>query len=286
MKMEKHAFLIGAYKNPDYLLRLVDSLDSDKSNIYIHVNKFNDAEFSGFKDLLKGRENIYYYSVFKIKWGGSDMIKSQLFLCDEALKDESNTYFHFITGQDVLCRPLDHFLNYVEKSESNFVSYSPLSPTEYDYRYAYYSLYDLINVRSSRFLKLLNSTLVKIQSLLHVRRKSLGFSELYWGSGWWSLRRDACKYVVAKWKNDINLQKRLRYTFAPDEMLFQNILLNSGENFPVVNDNLRYMKWDGSPSPLTLTINDYDDILQSGKYFARKIDPVISSSLIERIDSE
>lgn len=34
----KHAFLIGAYKNPLYLESLINSLDSEKSNIYVHVN--------------------------------------------------------------------------------------------------------------------------------------------------------------------------------------------------------------------------------------------------------
>jgi len=280
--MKKHAFLIGAYKNPDYLLELIDSLDSERSNFYIHVNKYNDSTFSDFKNKIVNRKNIHYYSSIKIRWGGSDLFKSQMLLCIEALKD-NNDYFHFLTGQDILCRPLNEFFDYVENNDACIISFSLLSNEEYDYRYSYFNLYDILNVRSGAYLKKLNSLLVKIQDVLHLKRKRIIFQNIYWGSAWWSLKRNACQYLVDKWNNNHTLCKRIEYTFAPDEMLVQTLLLNANSNFSIVNDNLHYMKWTGKPSPSTLTLQDYDEIKKSGKFFARKIDPILSSSLIERM---
>ena len=37
----KQAFLLGVYKNPEYVRQLILSLSSDKTNIYVHINKDN-----------------------------------------------------------------------------------------------------------------------------------------------------------------------------------------------------------------------------------------------------
>jgi len=280
----KHAFLIGAFKNPDYLLKLVDSLDSEKSNFYIHVNRYNDCEFNEFRNNISSRINIHYYSIYKIKWGGSDMFFSQMFLLDKALKDYENEYFHFITGQDILIRPLNEFMFYVEECKANFLNYFIMQPSEWNYRYSYYSLYDILDIRSNWLLKKINSLFVRTQEFLHIKRTTMRFKQMYGGSGWWSLRKDACQYLVSKWCEDKAFQKRIRFTHAPDEMLFQTYLLNSEKNIPIINDNLRYIMWEGNSSPKTLTIDDYDDIIQSEKYLARKIDPIASQSLIEKIN--
>ncbi len=278
----KHAFLIGAYKNPDYLLELIDSLDSERSSFYIHVNKFNDNDFSDFKNRIANRKNIHYYSSIKIRWGGSSLFFSQMLLLNEASKDVDNQYFHFITGQDILCRPLDVFLRYIEKEKVNFLNYSPM-PQKWKYRYSCYSFFDILNLQKKGFLRALNRLFIIAQEILHIKRCSFGFSNIYYGSGWWSLEREACQYVLSKWNNDDKLRRRVKNTFAPDEGLIQTILLNSETPFPIVNDNLRYIKWEGNASPRTLTIKDLHDVKKSGKFIARKVEPKESTDLISAI---
>lgn len=78
--------------------------------------------------------------------GGSGLYYSQMLLLNEAIKDEENQYFLFITGQDILCRPLEEFMEYVEVKETNFVEYSPISD-RWKYRYIYYSFYDILDVQ-------------------------------------------------------------------------------------------------------------------------------------------
>ena len=43
--MGKHAFLLGVYTNPDYTDAISNQLLSDKTNIYVHVNDLNWADF-------------------------------------------------------------------------------------------------------------------------------------------------------------------------------------------------------------------------------------------------
>lgn len=91
-----------------------------------------------------------------------------------------------------------------------------------------------------------------------------------------------CFGVLFKIKN--KYRKYIKNTFAPDEMIYQTILLNAENKFNVVNDNLRYMIWDGNSGPRTLGQNDYESIVNSNCFFARKVEPEISGDLIKLIE--
>lgn len=67
---KKHAFLIGAYKNPNYLKGLILSLNSPSSNIYVHINRHNFMEFKEIINFFEKYDNIHFYSAVKVKWGG------------------------------------------------------------------------------------------------------------------------------------------------------------------------------------------------------------------------
>jgi hypothetical protein len=62
------------------------------------------------------------------------------------------------------------------------------------------------------------------------------------------------------------------------------VLLNL--DVPVTNNYLRYIDWgeDGA-NPVTLTEKDYDRILESDCFFARKFDKINSATLIDKIKS-
>ena len=83
--------------------------------------------------------------------------------------------------------------------------------------------------------------------------------------------------------------KVVEYTFAPDEVIFQSILLNSKKDHHVVNDNLRLILWNNQGevgSPVILTEQHFDQIKSSHSFFARKIHPVKSKQLIELIQNQ
>lgn len=59
----KHAFLIGVYKNPEYVKELILSVLSDKTNVYVHINKNNYEEFLNVVDFFKDYSNVVFISV-------------------------------------------------------------------------------------------------------------------------------------------------------------------------------------------------------------------------------
>ena len=79
-----------------------------------------------------------------------------------------------------------------------------------------------------------------------------------------------------------------RYTHAPDEIFCQTALMNDGHNWPLKNDDLRCIIWDGrrNEQPALLRMSEFDEIARSGKLFARKMHPQHSLALLDRIDAE
>lgn len=69
MKSFKHAFLIGAYKNPEYLKMLVNSLRSERSNIYIHINPLYINDFKDLISFYDAVDDVKIISTQKVRWG-------------------------------------------------------------------------------------------------------------------------------------------------------------------------------------------------------------------------
>lgn len=280
----KHAFLIGVYKNPEYVKELILSVLSDKTNVYVHINKNNYEEFLNVVDFFKDYSNVVFIHNIKVMWGGSTLLCSVKELIKMALENKDNQWFHLITGQDVLIKPLSDLIHFFENDTlHNYVGYAPLPSSEL-WRFNRYHLYDIIDVRSMRIYKILEFIIKKIP-ILFVYRKIMDFKTIYWGSSWWSMQRDAMEYVLERLENKY-IENRLKHTFAPDEMIFQTLLLNSPKKFHVINDNLRFMVWNGMSGPRDLTINDFDDLKKTKAFFARKIDSVKDAELYRRIKQE
>ena len=284
-KEMKHAFMIGAFQNPEYLKKLVTSLESESSNIYIHINKRNEREFIDFSEWCKLKNNVHFYCEVKINWGGHSMMQSQLFLMKEALKDPQNEVFHFITGQDMLVRPIEELINYCQQDKRNFIHYEKFpAKGGIDWsRYDYFWTFEFINYRSGLLAKIIVKGLVLAQKLLHIKRKRPDFEYPMYGSSWWSLRRDAVRTIVDYCCNEKNW-RIIKYSCAPDEFYYQSILYNSPLRDSMAGFNLTYLEWDGGTGPKILTEKDFDKIKASNLFFARKVIPGKSDKLIEMIN--
>lgn len=289
--MGKHAFLLGVYINPNYTDAIINQLLSDKTNIYIHVNDLNWAEFLPLAEKYESSNNVMFIHNVKVLWGGSTLLQSVMCMLGKALENKENTYFHLITGQDILIKPLEEFFNFFESNINSYISYFALP----DYnrfaggglgRFDKYYLYDILDCRKRGFRSKLNKLCILIQEVIHLKRSKLPFKQIYGGSGWWSLQRDAAEYVYKEWFGE-KLFRRLAHTFAPDEMIVMTLLLNSDKHFPVVNDNLRFMIWEaGLSGPRNLTISDFDKLKHTNAFFARKMNPVNNADLYHKINKE
>jgi hypothetical protein len=81
------------------------------------------------------------------------------------------------------------------------------------------------------------------------------------------------------------MKRFFKFSWAPDEFLFQTILLNSPFAGQVINENCHYYKHPPqTPSPKTFDLSDFNDIIASDRLYARKFDMSKSPELFDNID--
>src|SRR3546814_9198202 len=88
---------------------------------------------------------------------------------------------------------------------------------------------------------------------------------------WMTLCADHVRYVLSYIYKNPQVARFFKYTWGPDEFFFQTILFNSPFRSDIINDNLRYIDWtEGAASPKVLTRKDFEELVNSGKLYARK----------------
>ena len=113
----------------------------------------------------------------------------------------------------------------------------------------------------------------------------------YGGSQWWTLNREAMLFVLSFTNQQKRVVQLFKTSLIPDEIFFQTILLNAGlfnKQLQIENNSLRMIlfKNEQGENAAVLDANDYESIRNSGAFFARKMHPVTSESLLTRIDAE
>jgi hypothetical protein len=267
----KQAILITAYRNIDQLVQLINYFDQ-RYTFYIHIDKQSKIDLTPLQQIKE--KEIVVFRKYVVHWGGINHLKAILLLVDEALKNEENTFFHLISGQDYPAKPLDYFEKQLDRSK-DYIRIDAMPRKEWPGnggmdRIDYYNPYDRFNAK--KIVRWMNF-LVLVQKKLGLKRSyPPGFPKLYGGSTWWSLTRNTLQYVADYTRQNPWLLKRLNYTFCSEEMYFQTVIQHSPYINNVVNDNLRYIDWvsERGGRPAFLDASDFADIIASNKLFARK----------------
>ena len=285
----KQAILITAYKNFSHLDDLVTYFDTNFS-IYIHIDKKSSISEEQIA-ALRSKENVAHVSQkYKINWGDINHLKSIIYLAQEALSNQENTYFHLITGHDYPIRKLDDFIafgqenQYLDFMEYHTLPYEPWPEGGMD-RLSRYNMYDFIDGRSGLGERLVKG-FSKIQRKIGFRRSfDKNFPSLYGGSTYWSLSRKSLEYVFEYMEKYPSYLKRFKFSFCSEEIFFQTILLNSPRKEKITNDNLRFIVWEerNGNFPANLDSTDYESIKKTNALFARKFEFPYSQSLLDQI---
>lgn len=283
----KHAILILWHKDVQQLRELIRFFDEEFS-FYIHVDKKNAAATKAVKELQKEREGIHVYCKYKVNWGGLNIVKAELFLLEEILKAGMDfDYIHFFSGQDYPIKDLPHIKRFFEMHRgTEFIEYMRLPSESWDKgtyaRFDYFRFYDLWDFRTPQGFGRIMKLMEYQKKAGFKRRKPDQFDILYGGSNWMSITNECAEYVIGHRKQNKAFYNRLKYTFAPDEVYFHSVILNSPFALKVKNDNLRYILWvNNGTVPQVLTERNWTSIVTSDCLFARKFDSEYSAGLKE-----
>lgn len=286
----KQAVLITAYTNIQHLIDITNSLSGD-FEFYIHIDKKSKLSQQDIS-LLSGKKNIAFISQqYSINWGGINHLLAILLLLEKSLENNQIQYFHLITGHDFPIKSGKEISDFLEKNKGHEfleivkLPYDKWENGGYD-RLLYYNLYDLVNGRNG-WGKFFVKKLIKLQKVLHIKRRfPKNFpSELYGGSTYWTLSRNCIDYVFEYMKKNPTFLKRFKHTFCSEEIFFQTIILNSQYRDKAIDNNLRFIVWEerNGNFPANLDESDFDNILKSDAFFARKFENKVSDHLLEKV---
>jgi len=304
--MSQLLFLIASHTNPDQVLRLVKTLKSGSSDcqIVIHHDRsksvLDSAAFAPFKDV-----HIFENPIVT-GWGDFSLVELELRCIDWILKHSIPfDWLILLSGQDYPIQPIQKMEQFLSTTEHDgFVEYFPaFRPSEmtnndwhkdigverYCYRYyrlplflkwLVYKLYRvvdwqrLIRVRSGRF-----------GTKLAIRRCFTPFTqdfECYAGSQWHTLSHRCVEYIHEFVQKNPDFVSHYRTTMIPDESFFQTILVNN-HSLNICNNNFRYVSWE-PPYPATMQASDFESLIHSGKFFARKFDDTVDDRIFDLLD--
>lgn len=126
--MLKQAVLIIVHKNTYVLEKNLQLLDSPYIDIFIHVDKkCSDFKYNFYKSLVKYSTIIYVKPRLSVYWASFSQVKVELLLLEAASKYSQYSYFHLISGQDLLMKPVSDLISYFDKSDKLFIEFRKLS---------------------------------------------------------------------------------------------------------------------------------------------------------------
>lgn len=283
----KHAILIIAYHNIEYVRHLVSYFDKD-FYIFIHWDMRSSLSEDVKKSLKSFKHVVYLEQIYPVNWASFGIVRATYLLCKEALKYKEIEYFHLISDGDVLVRDLRTFKQFFAKHKgTSYLHYFtlPFAPWKNGGmdRVKYLHRLELYNIRNNRKELTLYEKELYEQKTKN-KERILPSCQLYAGSAWWSLTRECVEYLV---EQEEKAKEWFEFTQFPDEIFAQTIIMNSKHIKNIECRNLRYILWEhkNNSYPAVLDKSDFHEIVTGEYFFARKIDPIVSKKLLDAIET-
>lgn len=291
--MNKHAYLIMAHNEIYILEKLLSLVDNIHNDIYLHIDiKAKDFDIESLKKIVK-KSNLYFIARQDVGWSSHTQILCELSLLKEATSKDNYSYYHLLSGVDLLIKDSEEIYNYFEKNKGTeyiaFTNLDSINQEELD-RIKYYHLLNG-NLRHKnkiirKFSSIIHRLAIIIQKISKVNRLKKVDLEIRKGANWFSITDDLARYVLSKEKEIIKI---FRHSSCADELFLQTIVYNSKFknkiNLECNDEHLmakRCIDWNRG-FPYTYTINDYDELINSTAFFARKFSTKVDKEIIDKI---
>lgn len=313
------AYLITSYRPPRQLLRLLETLRraQPESPIVVHHDRFR---CSWEPDLVASVGGVdVLTSEAAVSWGDFSIVDVTWKSLSWMVKHLDFDWVIFLSEQDYPIAPLDALEAKLAASGADaFVAATTLDRIEdadlrmdcdrrYNYRYAALPrpglmarlppdvrrpLADAANYANFVFYKLQRKMTVyrypdPLPMRLGIRPKHSPFSSAFpcwYGSQWMALSHRAAETVDRFVNDHADYVRHYSRTVIPDESATATIVCND-PNLRVHDEHLhrvRFSSNDGHPDVFGL--DDVDELVNSGRFFARKFDVDVDGGVLDALD--
>lgn len=303
--MIRIAYLISAFADPQHLKRLIAALDAEGCEFFVHVDK--KVDISPFVQLCSA-ENVHFLdNRVNVYWGTYSQVEFQMRMIRAAL--DANSPFNrlfILSGQDYPLWSNRRIADYLTAAgDKELLSGICLDCDEVQEQkkqmYRLYRPQTDFRWLSPRLNDSLSMGIRKLCKWLGVRKKlnlTVGGKtwRLYKGSDYLCLSRPLAEYVYATWAGYPAIRRYFQSSFAPSETCIQTIVFNHPEfrqradlhtgDYQTLKALTFLHHIDYIPVIRVWKEQDYDELMKSGKMFARKFTTDESTPLLDRIDAE
>lgn len=288
--MNRHAYLILAHTNLNQLRKLIQTLDHENNDIFVHVDKkAKSFKVSDFEKVCKKSNLVFLPERINVNWGGVSIMRAELALLKAAINNDTYDYYHLLSGLDFPLKSQEEIHDFFNaNSGKEFISYWPVKKSMLS-RFRYFTVFPegekLFRTR------VINHIVKGLQMISGIRiNRGVDFKV---GSQWFSITDSLARFVVSKehW-----LEKVFRKTSTCDEVFMQTLVWNS----PFINNvysgeipssqkefnlsNMRLIDWTRGESvrhPWTFRFSDREMLDSSPHLWARKFDERIDKEIID-----
>ena len=288
----RHAYLIVAYNNWNILAKQILLLDYFANDIYILV----DEKSKDFKEEYIPKckySKVYVMDRMKIYWAEYSQVKAMLNMMHAAMENEkkfgiSYTYFHFFSGTCLPIKSQKYIHEYCDQCQKEFIG---IVPREFWYstkRVKFYWFFlNSVHYKPHKSVKAFSRVLAWMQKLIGIDRLSKYDGIIYNGWDWASITHDFADYLIDK-ENMISAM--FTKTLCPSELWLHTLAYNSKfkDCLYDVSDlrkgSMRYIDWErGRPYTWGRDSGDFELLMDSPYFFARKFDEKVNMDIVERI---
>lgn len=252
---KKHAFCIICHNEPNLLLRLVASLDDERNDIFLMVDKKTDISI--YDGIKTHRAGIYYAERIDVRWGHISLIKAEYSVFECARKHGTYARYHLLSGVDMPIKNQNYIHKFFDDNstiECIGFAQGKQNADDLKNKTIHYSFF--VRHARSRWNLLryvfgyLDRISICLQNILGIKR-SYPYETLKKGAEWVSITNDLVEYLLSK-KEEV--LKNFKFVSCPDEIYKQTLVWNSKFRSKVyaINDEyascLRAIDWSrGTP---------------------------------------
>ena len=286
--MKKHAMLIMAHNQFEILGKLIQMIDHERNDIYIHIDsKVKNFDEEYYINLCKFSK-ITFIPRISVYWGHSSQVECELRLMEAALESGENySYMHLLSGVDLQIKKTEDIHKFFdEHPNKQFIAlrnvYSGLGGLSRYYFFLPLRFY-------IKYIgKALDLASAYIQKLFKVNRLKKLNCALCKSQQWFSITKECAEYVLTQ-KEFIS--KLIRFTCCSDEMFLGTVIVNSPfreqiyEPFRSPGGHMRLIdreRCEGA-SPHTWLMSDWKMIEESPYFWARKFDLNRDREVIDKV---
>lgn len=274
----KVAILIQAHKNPQQVARLCKALAHPDIDIFMHLDAKTDI--ASFKALIP--QVIMVKKRINVLWGGFSQVKATINSLRQIKQcGVKYNYVALISGQDYPVITPSRLIETLRRGGNQ----EYLSHATMDFEYPNNTADKVLHYHFILTNRRLTNRLRKWEYRYSPFRRKYPITPVYKGDNWWTLTPECIDYILEYAKKEYKFVNFHRFTESSDEIFFHNIIMHSPFAERVENNSHRYIDWSQcKANPEILTCEDYDKIVKSDAWFARKFDTELNSNILDMLD--